>query len=335
MADSFDGDFPALSPQQKRRRLGELAWVFFRLGTTAFGGPAAHVALMNQEIVERRRWLTQQELLDLMGLANLIPGPNSTELAIHIGYARGKDWGLWVAGVCFILPAMALVWMLAALYVHYQTLPQLEGFMYGVKPVIIAVILQALWKLGQKALKNRLTWGAALAALSGYFLGWPEIALLLILGVGVMLLGQGVKQWGQMGFFLPLLFAQTSPPPSPPSPPAALPGAGSVFLFFLKIGAVLYGSGYVLLAFLQRELVEQNSVAHPPTTPRRSGHWSVHPGARFHHRHLYRLSTGRKCRRRGGNPGHFSTRFCLGAFNTSLGPSPAAVSLVERISGRH
>jgi chromate transporter len=147
---------------------------------------------------------------------------------------------------------MTLVWILAALYGQYQTLPQVEGVMYGVKPVIIAVILQALWKLGQKALKNSLTWGAALAALIGYFLGWPEIALLLTLGVGVMLLGQGVKKWGQMGFFLPLLFAQTPPTP------AALPGAGSVFLFFLKIGAVLYGSGYVLLAFLQRELVEQN-----------------------------------------------------------------------------
>lgn len=252
MADSSGGDFAALSPQQQRRRLGELAWVFFRLGATAFGGPAAHVALMNQEIVERRRWLSQEELLDLMGLANLIPGPNSTELAIHIGYARGREWGLWIAGACFILPAMVLVWILAALYTQYQSLPQVEGFLYGVKPVIIAVILQALWKLGQKALKNRLTWGAALAAFIGYLLGWPEIALLVTLGAGVMLLSQGGKNWDNLGFLIPLPLVLTQPPGNPTI------GAGSVFLFFLKIGAVLYGSGYVLLAFLQRELVEQN-----------------------------------------------------------------------------
>nr|WP_200892288.1 chromate transporter [Aliterella atlantica] len=128
-----------LTPLEQKQRLKELAIVFLRLGAIAFGGPAAHIALMNDEVVKRRQWLTHEQLLDLLGVTNLLPGPNSTELAIHIGYERAGWRGLLVAGSCFILPAMAIVWLLAAIYVRYQALPQLDWLLYGIKPVIIAM----------------------------------------------------------------------------------------------------------------------------------------------------------------------------------------------------
>jgi chromate transporter len=137
-----------LSPQTElQKRVRELAYLFLKLGTFAFGGPAAHIAMMEDEVVKRRRWMTRQQLLDLIGATNLIPGPNSTELAIHIGYERAGWRGLIIAGVCFILPAMLIVWALAAIYVRSQALPQVDWLLYGIKPVLIAIVAQALWRL--------------------------------------------------------------------------------------------------------------------------------------------------------------------------------------------
>jgi chromate transporter len=144
--------------------LAELARLFTRLGATAFGGPAAHIAMMHDEVVVRRQWLTREEFLDLLGAVNLIPGPNSTELAIHIGHRRAGWPGLFVAGACFILPAVAIVMVCAWAYVTYGTLPQASGLLYGIKPVIIAIVLRALWDLGRTALKTR--WTMLLCAVS-------------------------------------------------------------------------------------------------------------------------------------------------------------------------
>lgn len=264
-----------LSPTDRRQRLQELAVVFLKLGTIAFGGPAAHIAMMDDEVVKRRQWMSRERLLDLLGITNLIPGPNSTELAIHIGYERAGWRGLVIAGVCFILPAMLMVWAIAALYVRYQTLPQLEWLLYGVKPVIIAIVLQALWKLGKAAIKDRITALAAATAIVSFALGFNELALLGLLGLATMLLRIGLagRSNGRSSWMLlPLLPAVTQSWSGLLAQLAQLPlAAGStsvavtstpatwlqVFWFFLKVGSVLYGSGYVLLAFLQRGLVEQ------------------------------------------------------------------------------
>jgi chromate transporter len=198
----------------------------------------------------------REQLLDLIGVTNLLPGPNSTELAIHIGYERAGWAGLWVAGSCFILPAMGIVWLLASIYVRYQTLPQLEWLLYGIKPVIIAIILQALVKLGQKALKDGPTAIAALAVVVAYFFQINEILLLLVAGLAVMLI-KNLRDGGRAALLLPFTasLAQTGGP----APAATWTGPIwlQLFLFFLKIGSVLYGSGYVLLAFLQRDLVDR------------------------------------------------------------------------------
>lgn len=273
-----------LEPAEGRRRLLELAAVFLRLGTLAFGGPAAHIAMMEDEVVERRRWLDRQTFLDLLGATNLIPGPNSTELAIHIGYLRAGWPGLLVAGTAFILPAMALTWALAATYVRYQTLPQMEGLLYGVKPVVAAVVLQALWNLGRKAVKDLATGLAAGGVAALAWLGVHELALLLLAGLGVML-ARRPRGSGAAVAALAWPAAGAAPDPAAIGGPAngagalatraaaagaAIPAAatgtavsaatgGQVFWVFLKIGSVLYGSGYVLLAFLQKELVERRS----------------------------------------------------------------------------
>jgi chromate transporter len=247
-----------LNPSQQKERLQELAIAFLKLGAIAFGGPAAHVAMMDDEIVKRRQWLSREKLLDLLGITNLIPGPNSTELAIHIGYESAGWRGLIVAGSCFILPAMSIVWVLAAIYTKYQKLPQLEWLLYGIKPVIIAIVIQALWKLGKKAAKDIPTIITGIAVIVGYFFGINEILLLLLAGLGVMLFKNlWQKNNGMTGaFLLPLtgIFTQLGNSSNPTPSPNWL----NVFLFFLKIGSILYGSGYVLLAFLQRDLVERN-----------------------------------------------------------------------------
>jgi chromate transporter len=233
--------------------LTEIILLFLRLGVTAFGGPAAHIAMMREEVVQRRKWLDDEQFLDLLGATNLIPGPNSTEMAIHIGYARAGWPGLVAAGICFILPAMLIVLGLAWVYVQYGSTPAGSGLLYGVKPVVIAIIAQALWGLGQKAVKGWLTAVAGIAVFALYFLGVNEIALLFAAGIAVMLI-QNVGRLDKekaAGWLIPLaglngsLLLQR---------PFSLP---ILFLTFLKIGSVLYGSGYVLLAFLRADFVER------------------------------------------------------------------------------
>lgn len=247
-----------LEPREQRQRLKELALVFIKLGTIAFGGPAAHIAMMDDEVVKRRQWLSREKLLDLLGVTNLIPGPNSTELAIHIGYERAGLWGLLTAGSCFILPAMLMVWALAAVYVQYQTVPALGWLLYGIKPVIIAIVVQALWKLGKSAAKDKPTTIAGVVVAILFFLNVNEILLLLLAGLGVMLFKwQRSHGSGTTAFWLPVpgVVAQAS---SSLSTAAEVTTWINVFLFFLKVGSVLYGSGYVLLAFLQQDLVERS-----------------------------------------------------------------------------
>lgn len=249
--------YNALTGRQQKQRLTELATVFLRLGTIAFGGPAAHIAMMDNEVVNRRQWMSREKLLDLLGITNLIPGPNSTELAIHIGYERAGWRGLLVAGSCFILPAMLIVWTLAAIYARYQTVPQVEWLLYGIKPVIIAIVLQAVWNLGKKAAKDVPTTIAGMIGIAAYFAGLNEILTLILLGIAVMLLNNWQTRGHTNGaFLLPFsgILAQVT---TTTAAVTSISGI-SVFLFFLKIGCVLYGSGYVLLAFLQRDLVERN-----------------------------------------------------------------------------
>jgi len=233
-------------------RLVELARVFLRLGATSFGGPAAHIAMMEDEVVRRRGWLSRDEFLDLLGATNLIPGPNSTEMAIHVGHRRAGWIGLLVAGVCFVLPAMTIVWALAWAYVRFGRLPEAAHLLYGVKPVIIAVVLQALWGLGRSALKNRGLFVAALIAAALSAAGVDELLILFGTGAAMVLVTRVVKDGRTRDTaFLPLL---------PSLGLAALAAAqpfqlSTLFLVFLKVGAVLFGSGYVLLAFLRAELV--------------------------------------------------------------------------------
>ena len=249
---------------RKSGSLRELVFLFLKLGTIAFGGPAAHIAMMEDEVVRRRRWLSKEKFLDLLGAANLIPGPSSTEMAIYIGYLQAGWIGLLIAGVCFILPAAIIVTILAWAYVQFGSLPQAVGILYGVKPVIIAIILLALWSLGRAAVKNRFLAGVGLVALLLSFLGVNP--LIVILGAGSF---TGLTRWiiglrkkerpTSLSLFLLLIapalayVAQTvaATPYATPS----LFGLSEIFLIFLKIGSVVFGSGYVLLAFLRGDLV--------------------------------------------------------------------------------
>ncbi|MCW5875720.1 MAG: chromate efflux transporter [Anaerolineales bacterium] len=229
----------------------ELILLFLRLGFTAFGGPAAHIAMLHDEVVTRRRWLSEAEFMDLLGATNLIPGPNSTEMVIHVGLHRAGWRGLLAAGIAFIAPAMLIVLGLAWLYVEYGHLPQAAWLLYGIKPVVIAIILQALWKLTPSALKGLgLTLLAALAV-ALYFAGVNEIALLFGLALIVVALRAARRGAGGAAALFPALGLGLP----------ALTVAGFslpvLFLSFFKIGAVLYGSGYVLLAFLRAEFVER------------------------------------------------------------------------------
>lgn len=235
--------------------LTEIAKLFLKLGVFAFGGPAAHIAMMHDETVKRRRWLSDQDFLDLVGATNLIPGPNSTEMAIHLSFLRGGWPGLLLGGVCFILPAMLIVMLLARLYVQYGSTPQAEWLLYGIKPVVIAIIAQALWTLGRKAVKNLILALVGLTVLVLYFLGINEITLLFAGGLLVMI-GANVRRLRQqaMKVFLMRPFAGFDwlAPSALASMPFSLP---PLFFTFLKIGAILYGSGYVLLAFLRADFV--------------------------------------------------------------------------------
>lgn len=229
--------------------LAEVAGLFLRLGFTAFGGPAAHIAIMHDEVVQRRKWLTDEQFLDLLGATNLIPGPNSTEMAIHIGYVRAGWPGLILGGACFIAPAMLIVLGLSWLYLQYGTMPQVEWLLYGIKPVVIAIIGQALWSLGIKALKNGLLAVLCVLVFVLYFLRVNEILLLFAGALAFTLIvnAQRIRD-AKPAILLPfggLALAQASTAFSAPV----------LFLTFLKIGSVLYGSGYVLLAFLRADFV--------------------------------------------------------------------------------
>ena len=242
--------------------LKELAFLFLRLGTIAFGGPAAHLAMMEDEIVHRRHWLTRDQFLDLIGAANLIPGPNSTEVAIHIGYLRAGWAGLLVAGSCFIFPAAIIVTTIAWAYVKFGALPQSAGVLYGIKPVIIAIVLQALWRFAKTALKTKNLIIIGIMALALDVAGINELVVLAGAGIFAGLEKFINRREARSGKRLAVLL-----PTLPTSQAAQVIAAGgvaaasfsmwSLFLFFLKVGSVLFGSGYVLLAFLRADLVER------------------------------------------------------------------------------
>jgi chromate transporter len=234
--------------------LAELARLFLRLGVISFGGPAAHIALMEDEIVRRRRWLTREEFLDLLGAANLIPGPNSTELAIHIGRVRAGWAGLFVAGACFIAPAALIVLGIAWAYVRFGALPAAARVMAAVAPVVIAVVIQAIVGLARTALRSRELVILGVAAVLAGMLGVHELVILLA-AAGIMAIGRAsiaARDGSRAATFVMTLASGESL--------AGATGVGAValtplFLVFLKIGAVLFGSGYVLLAFLRADLV--------------------------------------------------------------------------------
>ena len=248
------------------RSLRELAWLFLKLGTTAFGGPAAHIAMMEDEVVARRRWLTRGEFLDLLGATNLIPGPNSTELAIHVGRARAGWPGLLVAGACFIAPAALIVTGCAWAYVRLGRLPEAVAILHGVKPVVIAVVLQALWRLGRTAIRGPGLAFLALAAAVANALGVGEIRVLaaaaLVAATTHLVRRRGPAASAGAGSAAAALA---------PVLPGALAGLGTgaggaaaaavgvwpLFAFFVEVGSVLFGSGYVLLAFLRGGLVDE------------------------------------------------------------------------------
>lgn len=231
-------------------RLSSIALLFLKIGILGFGGPAAHIAMMEDEVVKRRGWMDKEQFLDLVGATNLIPGPNSTEMAIHIGYILGKFPGLLLAGTLFIAPAVTITGFFAWLYTTYGTLPEVAPFFAGIKPIVIAVIFQALWRLGKKAIKNRQLLFIGLGVIGLLVLGFNEIVALLLGGsIGMLVLRRFAT--------FPLLIASgsglVSVAPSTVANPPTLAGLG---LFFLKVGSVLFGSGYVLVAFLEGDLVD-------------------------------------------------------------------------------
>ncbi|MCI0426252.1 MAG: chromate efflux transporter, partial [Actinobacteria bacterium] len=224
-------------------RLRELARLFGRLGLTAFGGPAAHISMMHDEVVNRRGWMDDQRFLDLVGVTNLIPGPNSTEMAMHVGNERAGARGLITAGVSFIVPAALIVAVLAWAYVEYGDTPGGEALLLGVKPVVVVIVVQALLKLGRTAVKGWATGLAAVGAVVAYLAGVNELTILAV--GGLLLLGVRTVTPAAL-FMMPLLSTGVM---------GAEPSLLRLFGVFLKAGAFLYGSGYVLLAFLHNDLV--------------------------------------------------------------------------------
>ncbi len=232
------------------RAVREVAQLFVKLGVIGFGGPAAHIAMMRDEVVRRRDWIDDAEFLDLVGATNLIPGPNSTELAIHLGHRRAGARGLVVAGVSFIAPAVVIVGFLAWLYQRYGTDPSVVDLRYGILPVIIAIVTHALYGLGRSALTSPFNAVVAVAAVAGYLAGLHELLLLVVAGTATAL-------WANRDRFRPQRLAALALPITVDA--STSPGHASLWrllVVFLEIGSVLYGSGYVLLAFLQRHLVD-------------------------------------------------------------------------------
>jgi len=241
----------------ERTRLGELALLFLKLGTIAFGGPAAHIAMMEEEVVRRRGWLTHAEFLDYLGATNLIPGPNSTELAIHVGHARAGWRGLLVAGSCFILPAALIVTAVAWAYVRFGTLPAVLAVLAGVTPVVVAIVLQALWKLGRTAMKTSALAALGLGSVVAAALGVNELLVLLgaaVVAMAVPLLQRRVQRLPVAG---PILLHPAIGGAAAAAGAAVSAPLWILFGTFLKIGSVLFGSGYVLLVFLRADFVQR------------------------------------------------------------------------------
>ena len=245
-----------MANEKRTGRLREIAGLFLKLGVIGFGGPAAHIALMEDEVVEKRGWLSRERFLDLVGVTSVIPGPNSTEMAIHLGFLRGGWPGLLLAGACFIVPAVSLTTLLAWAYMTYGAVPQVADLLYGIKPAVLAVILGALWRLGQKSVKE---WRLGFLGLAVTLVALTDFSgVFALIGGGLVgmfwLKMTRSDDRGHVAVIAPLAGAGASMLASQ----GALVGAPTLWalgLFFLKIGAILYGSGYVLIAFLEEELV--------------------------------------------------------------------------------
>jgi len=276
VADPEPVPTPESSPSSFFARLRELSALFLKLGCISFGGPAAHIALMDGEIVRKRRWVTQQQFLDMVGAANLIPGPTSTELAINVGFVRAGWAGLGVAGASFILPAALITGAFAWTYVRFGTLPQAASALGGIKPAVIAVIAIAIWRLGKTAVRDVGLAALGLLSLAAFFLGLNSIAILLGGGLLGMLARRATARRGAsaplLSFTLPwrafsvsaarrswAVFLARFAAVAIAVEPVAKPSLGRIALFFLKVGAVLYGGGYVLLAFLEQGLTREHA----------------------------------------------------------------------------
>ena len=235
---------------EQKVALKDIAKLFLKLGVIGFGGPAAHIAMMQEEVVEKRKWLTEQHFLDLIGATNLIPGPNSTEMTMHIGHEKGGWKGLVVAGLCFILPAVFITGIFAYLYKQFGQLPEVQPFVYGIKPTIIAIILGAIFPLAKKSLKSTELLLLGILVLVCSLLGINEIYLMFGSGFFALFLAY-IRNKGQssLNSFLPLTLLQIT------NTTLLSATNAKIFWIFLKIGAILYGSGYVLFAFLDTELV--------------------------------------------------------------------------------
>jgi chromate transporter len=238
------------------QHLPEVAMLFVRLGATSFGGPAAYIALMHNEVVVRRKWVDEQRFLDIMGAVNLIPGPNATEIASHLGLLRAGWPGLVIAGALFTIPGTAAIMVVAWAYVKYGTTPEVTWILYGVKPAVIAIIAQAIWSLSRKAFKSPLLIIVGLGVLGLYLIGLNEIALLLGGAVLVLLVQAGMRLFKQKTIALILIPSLLLKYPLFGFAASTIPfNQVTLFLTFLKMGATLFGSGYVLLAFFNSELV--------------------------------------------------------------------------------
>lgn len=233
------------------QKLRELALLFFKLGCFAFGGPAAHIAMMEDEVVTRRKWMTREHFLDLIGATNLIPGPNSTEMTMHCGHERAGVSGLFVAGICFIFPAVVITGFLAWLYVSYGTLPEIAPFIDGIQPAVLVIIASAIFKLGKKAVKNTELLILGILVLIASLAGINEVFALLIGGVAGALYFFLKRKLGSpsMKSLAPFLFFSLS------AQTVTKVTTMKIFWTFLKVGSILYGSGYVLFAYLDAELV--------------------------------------------------------------------------------
>lgn len=242
----------------KTSNLKEIASVFFKLGLFAFGGPAAHIAMMEAEIIEKRKWMTHQEFLDLIGATNIIPGPNSTEMTMHCGYKRGGTLGLFLAGFSFIFPAVIITVILAYLYTEYGSLPAVEPFIKGITPAVLAVIAAAVFKLGKKALKGWELGVIGLFVFAAAVMGVHEIIALLaggILGMIYFQVKNGSSKDTSLKNHFSLLTLFSTQTAGSVATSLKVMGTFKIFITFLKVGSILYGSGYVLFAYLEPELV--------------------------------------------------------------------------------